>query len=228
MEKELEGFKIYTDTPENRFEYTPESIWIVNPNTKGWVIELEKSEKLWYFYRIYDNFSKEFNEERSVFEQLINIWVEDVLKRGVSTTVGPAHEIVRLVEDVLKRGVSTTFESQFSLDVGVADVLKRGVSTTISSGYTTSTRVEDVFKRGAPINFNSEKRNITVKQEQLNMKNIKNSPFRITIEHWDMKSSIEINHSDITFQEYITLLSQISLSVGFPVKTVEDFFNQEI
>jgi hypothetical protein len=184
MEKELEGFKIYTDTPENRFEYTPESIWIVNPNTKGWVIELEKSEKLWYYYRIYDTFSKCFNEERSVFEQLIVMWVEDVLKRGVLTTTSYGECAPAKVEDVLKRGVST--------------------------------------------NINSEKRNITVKQEQLDMKNIKNSPFRITIEHWDMKSSIEINHSDITFQEYITLLSQISLSVGFPVKTVEDFFNQEM
>ncbi len=206
MEKELEGFKIYTDTPENRFEYTPESIWIVNPNTTGWVIELEKSEKLWYYYRIYDTFSKCFNEERSVFEQLIVMWVEDVLKRGVSTTRQVGIPRIVVVEDVLKRGVSTTAVASRTRSVSVEDVLKRGVST----------------------NINSEKRNITVKQEQLDMKNIKNSPFRITIEHWDMKSSIEINHSDITFQEYITLLSQISLSVGFPVKTVEDFFNQEM
>jgi hypothetical protein len=112
--------------------------------------------------------------------------------------------------------------------VVVEDVLKRGVSTTAVASRTRSVSVEDVLKRGVSTNINLEKRNITVKQEQLDMKNIKNSPFRITIEHWDMKSSIEINHSDITFQEYITLLSQISLSVGFPVKTVEDFFNQEM
>jgi hypothetical protein len=43
MEMEMEGYNIYVDTPENRFEYDPESIWIVNPKTKGWIIELEKS-----------------------------------------------------------------------------------------------------------------------------------------------------------------------------------------
>ena len=228
MEKELEGFKIYTDTPENRFEYTPESIWIVNPNTTGWVIELEKSEKLWYYYRIYDTFSKCFNEERSVFEQLIVMWVEDVLKRGVSTTAVASRTRSVSVEDVLKRGVSTTRQAVPLTNFPVENVLKRGVSTTLRSGKFKNDSVEDVLKRGVSTNINLEKRNITVKQEQLDMKNIKNSPFRITIEHWDMKSSIEINHSDITFQEYITLLSQISLSVGFPVKTVEDFFNQEM
>ena len=228
MEKELEGFKIYTDTPENRFEYKPESIWVINPKTKKWILELENSGNLWYNYGLYDNFSKWFNEERFVFGQLITMWAEDVLKRGVSTTHGYSHLTNDLVKYVLKRGVSTTDIQLSYFKAGVEDVLKRGVSTTAAYLGPQPALVEDVLKRGTPINFNSEKRNITVKQEQLNMKNIKNSPFRIIIEHWDMKSSIEINHSDITFQEYITLLSQISLSVGFPVKTVEDFFNQEI
>jgi len=86
MEMEMEGYNIYVDTPENRFKYNPESIWIINPKTKGWIIRLLKSEKLWYYGPLYDNFSKWFNEERSVFKQLIAMWVEDVLKRGVSTT----------------------------------------------------------------------------------------------------------------------------------------------
>jgi hypothetical protein len=112
MEKELEGFKIYTDTPENRFEHTPESIWFINPKTKGWVIELEKSGKLLYNYGLYYNFSKSFNDELSVFEQLIVMWVDDVLKRGVSTTGLSRLSFGWRVEDVIKRGVSTNINSE--------------------------------------------------------------------------------------------------------------------
>ena len=86
MEMEMEGYEMYMDTPENRFRYTHGSIWIVNPNTKEWFIELKKSGELWYYNGVYDNFLNWFNEEQSVFEQLITMWVEDVLKRGVSTT----------------------------------------------------------------------------------------------------------------------------------------------
>ena len=33
----------YYDTPEQPFEITPGSIWLINPNTKQWMLELEKS-----------------------------------------------------------------------------------------------------------------------------------------------------------------------------------------
>jgi hypothetical protein len=108
MEMETEGYEIYVDTPEKRFKYSPKSIWVINSKTKKWILELENSGNLWYNYGLYDNFSKWFNEERSVFGQLITMWVVDVLKRGVSTTVGAALALDAQVVDVLKRGVSTT------------------------------------------------------------------------------------------------------------------------
>ena len=108
MEMEMKGYNIYVDTPENRFEYDPESIWIINPKTKGWIVELEKSGELWYHYKFYDNFSIWFKEELSVFEQLITVWVEDVLKRGVSITRWWFSPKEAAVKEVLKRGVSTT------------------------------------------------------------------------------------------------------------------------
>jgi hypothetical protein len=86
MEMEKQGYEIYTDTPENRFKHSPESIWIVNPKTKEWVIGLKKSGELFYYYKFYENFSTWFNEGQSVFEQLITMWVEDVFNREVSTT----------------------------------------------------------------------------------------------------------------------------------------------
>ena len=130
MEMETEGYEIYVDTPEKRFKYTPEFIWFINPNTKGWIIGLLKSGELLYYYKFYDNFLIWFDEERSVFEQLITMWVEDVLKRGVSTTRSDLMCTWGWVEDVLKRGVSTTCEHPDPSHAVVEDVLKRGVSTT--------------------------------------------------------------------------------------------------
>jgi hypothetical protein len=105
MEMEMEGYNIYVDTPENRFKYNPESIWIINPKTKGWIIGLLKSGKLWYYNGVYDNFLIWFKEERSVFEQLITMWVEDVLKKGVSTMVSDTTSGGWVVLDALNRGI---------------------------------------------------------------------------------------------------------------------------
>ena len=105
MEMEMGGYNIYVDTPENRFRYNPESIWIINPKTKGWIIGLLKSGTLWYYGPLYDNFLNWFNEERSVFEQLIRMWVEDVLKRGVLIARRFAHPRFTKVDDVLNIGI---------------------------------------------------------------------------------------------------------------------------
>ena len=101
---EMEGYNIYVDTPEKRF-YEPESIWIIDPITERWMIELKKSGELLYYYKIHQSFIKWFNEERSVFEQLITMWVEDVLKRGVSTTRSDIQIHKGPVDEVLKRGI---------------------------------------------------------------------------------------------------------------------------
>ena len=101
---EMEGYNIYVDTPEKRF-YEPESIWIINPITERWMIELKKSGELWHSHYIYNDFSKWFNVEDSVFEQLIKIWVEDVLKREVLTARRFVHPRFTKVDDVLNIGI---------------------------------------------------------------------------------------------------------------------------
>ena len=40
----------YYDTPEQRFRYDPDSIWLINPKTEEWVLELGKDGKLWWYY----------------------------------------------------------------------------------------------------------------------------------------------------------------------------------
>ena len=49
-------------------------------------------------------------------------------------------------------------------------------------------------------------------------------PYIITIEQYEYKYTIEVDHSDITFTEYIDLLKQISLAAGWGNKLVDEFF----
>ncbi len=116
----------YYDTPEERFVYTPESIWLINPKTEQWVLQFDKSGRLWYYNEIGNIFKKYFNMKSSDFESFIKLWVEDALKRGVSTT--PRYGLRRSprVEDALKRGVSTTSSWNWTESPTVEDALKRG------------------------------------------------------------------------------------------------------
>jgi hypothetical protein len=97
-------YKWYHDTPEQPFYYTPGSIWLINPETEKWMLELEKSGELWYYTKTSDSFSKYLNMEQSYFELFIKIWVEDALKRGVVSTNPVLSRSSKPVEDALKKG----------------------------------------------------------------------------------------------------------------------------
>ena len=105
MEHQTKDYVWYYDTPEQRFEITPGSIWLINPKTKKWVVELQKSGWLWWYWGFYLNFQRYFNMERSDFERFITIWMEDVLNRGVSTTLSFSTMQRVKMEDVLNKGV---------------------------------------------------------------------------------------------------------------------------
>ena len=38
-----------------------------------------------------------------------------------------------------------------------------------------------------------------------------NTPFKISVEHWDRKLTAEMDHSDITWDEYVELLKDVSI-----------------
>jgi hypothetical protein len=128
MDNLTKGCRWYFDTPEQRFKYTPESIWLINPNTKKWVLELEKPGKLYYHNEIYLTFKKYFNMEHSDFESFIKLWVEDALEKGVTTTSGASGSCFSWVEDALEKGVTTTHMSTIDGMLWVEDALKIGVS----------------------------------------------------------------------------------------------------
>jgi hypothetical protein len=94
----------YHDTPEQRFEWSPGSIWLINPKTKEWVVELKEDGELWWYWDFRLNFKRYFNMEESDFHKFITIWVEDILNREVYTTMRTRYSASIEVEDVLNRG----------------------------------------------------------------------------------------------------------------------------
>ena len=49
-------------------------------------------------------------------------------------------------------------------------------------------------------------------------------PFRVTVEHWDQKISVELDRSDITFDEYVDLLKAVSKAVGWSEDNLKEYF----
>ena len=126
METLTKGYHWYHDTPEQPFEYTKGSIWLINPETEKWMLELQKDGHLWYYDIIFDTFSKYLSMEETDIESFIKVWVEDALERGVVTTEAiSANETIR-VEDVLERGVTTMEPTSDTLLEMVEDVLENG------------------------------------------------------------------------------------------------------
>ena len=126
MNNLTKGYVWYHDTPEKRFEHSEGSIWLINPETKKWAVELKKNGTLLFYQDSYRVFQKYFNMEQSDFERFITIWVEDVLNRGVSLTQSRGHTRWSQMEDVLNRGVSLTVMSYLGSIKSVKDVLKNG------------------------------------------------------------------------------------------------------
>ena len=58
------------------------------------------------------------------------------------------------------------------------------------------------------------------------MKDIE-TPFRITIEHYDQKISVEVDHSDVSLSEVVDLIVQALKGAGFSEDHVKEMINQE-
>tara|TARA_B100000497_G_C7352440_1_gene229788 strand:+ start:390 stop:569 length:180 start_codon:yes stop_codon:yes gene_type:complete len=58
------------------------------------------------------------------------------------------------------------------------------------------------------------------------MKDIE-KPFRVTIEHYNQKVSVEIDHSDVSLSEVAELLEQALKGAGFLESQVQEMINQE-
>jgi len=59
---------------------------------------------------------------------------------------------------------------------------------------------------------------------EINTREIMMEPYRITIEEYEMKFSIEVNHSDISWDQYISMLESISRAAGWGEDKIIELF----
>jgi hypothetical protein len=124
------------------------SIWFIDRANKFWYLELRTSGTLWWRYTFFKDFFPLFGLERIEYEPVIAEWVEEVLKRGVSSTIKRYYPRLGLVEEVLNRKVNSTLTGFLLMDAGVEEVLKHEVFSTLQSKIDYQNQVEEVLKRG--------------------------------------------------------------------------------
>jgi hypothetical protein len=83
------------------------SIWFIDRANKYWYLELRSSGTLWWRYTFFNDFFPLFGMVREEYEPVIAEWVEEVLKREVSSTLTDILMELRTMEKVLslKAGV---------------------------------------------------------------------------------------------------------------------------
>ena len=53
---------------------------------------------------------------------------------------------------------------------------------------------------------------------------LENKPFKISVEHWGEKITVEKDHSDVTFDEFVDMLRALSRGVGYSQKSIDELF----
>jgi hypothetical protein len=124
------------------------SIWFIDRANKFWYLELRSSGTLWWRYTFFNDFFPLFGMVREEYEPVIAEWVEEVLKRGVSSTEFEKTRDYLEVEEVLKRGVSSTLQSKIAYQNQVGEVLNSRVDTTLAMNFAFPPGVEEALKRG--------------------------------------------------------------------------------
>lgn len=51
-----------------------------------------------------------------------------------------------------------------------------------------------------------------------------NTPFKLSVKHWDRKITVEMDHSDITWDEYVELLRELSRAAGWDDESIQELF----
>lgn len=49
---------------------------------------------------------------------------------------------------------------------------------------------------------------------------------KITVEHYNQKISIETDHDDLTYEDFMDLIEKLSYSLGYNVDTIKEWFEE--
>ena len=49
---------------------------------------------------------------------------------------------------------------------------------------------------------------------------------KITVKQYNTKTSIKVDHDDVTYDDFMDLIMRISQGLGYGSKTIEDYWSQ--
>ena len=59
------------------------------------------------------------------------------------------------------------------------------------------------------------------------MENEFNKPFIVTLQHYDIKVSVERNRSNLTLHEVVDMLKSLLLAAGYDIDNINEYLNVE-
>lgn len=154
MEMKTKGYLWYTDTPKKPFIYSEGSIWLINPKTKEWFLQVKKTGELNYFYDKFDDFNKYLNLYRTGFEIVLKKWVEDILKETITFTNGDWGSFQSIIRKKSYRNVVKYEIEHISYKDDIEDVLEKGIVVSFYDFDNRDRRVNEVLENGKQLNKN--------------------------------------------------------------------------
>lgn len=107
------------------YEYD-NSLWMIIPETKEWVFEIEHNLTLWYNLPFFEKIYKYVSLDVIDNQHYITEWVEDIIKKGVRNTKVVQRNPFLNVEDIIKKGIKNTLPDAIYKAYQVQDIIKTG------------------------------------------------------------------------------------------------------
>jgi len=156
MEYKTKEYLWYTDTPEKPFIYSEGSVWLINPETKEWFLEIKKTGDMNYFYDKFDNFHIYLNMKRSEFEMVLKNWVEDILEKKIYSTTETWMSYQSIIKKISNKNVVKYELEYVSYKEDIADVLEKGIVVSFYDFDDRNRRINEVLENGKQLNKNED------------------------------------------------------------------------
>ena len=107
------------------YEYD-NSLWMIIPDAKVWIFEIQDNLTLWYNLPFFEKIYKYVSLDVIDNQHYITEWVKDIIKKGVRNTVVDYYPQRFHVEDIIKKGVRNTLPDAIYKAYQVQDIIKTG------------------------------------------------------------------------------------------------------
>jgi len=129
------------------YEYD-NSLWMIIPDAKVWIIEIQDDLTLWYNLPFFEKIYKYVSLDVIDNQHYITEWVEDIINTEMRDTSSGFTPALRFIDNILKKGIKNTeWANAFESD-DVENILKKGIKNTLPDAIYKAYQVQDIIKRG--------------------------------------------------------------------------------